>query len=101
VLVIVGVIVINVLAENALSPMLMGRGLSISPTVLFIGFIFWAWLLGGPGAFLAAPLTIFLILMLDTFPETRWLANVMGMGAPEPDAPEPEGPAVEPTEHPA
>ena len=102
ILVILGVIVINVLAENALSPMLMGRGLSISPTVLFIGFIFWAWLLGGPGAFLAAPLTIFLILMLDTFPETRWLANVMGMGAPEPEAPEPEEqPAIEPTEHPA
>ena len=101
VLVIVGVIVINVLAENALSPMLMGRGLSISPTVLFIGFIFWAWLLGGPGAFLAAPLTIFLILMLDTFPETRWLASVMGMGGPGPDAPVPEEGAVEPTEHPA
>ena len=83
ILVIVGVIVINILAENALSPMLMGRGLSISPTVLFIGFIFWAWLLGGPGAFLAAPMTIFLILMLDSFPETRWLANVMGMGEPE------------------
>jgi AI-2 transport protein TqsA len=83
ILVIVGVIVINVLAENALSPMLMGRGLSISPTVLFIGFIFWAWLLGGPGAFLAAPLTIFLILMLDTFPETRWLASVMGIGGSE------------------
>jgi AI-2 transport protein TqsA len=98
VLVIVGVIVINVLAENALSPMLMGRGLSISPTVLFIGFIFWAWLLGGPGAFLAAPLTIFLILMLDTFPETRWLAAVMGMGGPGPDAPVPEEGAVEPTE---
>jgi AI-2 transport protein TqsA len=107
VLVIVGVIVINVLAENALSPMLMGRGLSISPTVLFIGFLFWAWLLGGPGAFLAAPLTIFLILMLDTFPETRWLANVMGMGAPDPEAPDAETPdpgeppAIEPNEHPA
>ena len=100
VLVIVGVIIINVLAENLLSPMLMGRGLSISPTVLFIGFLFWAWLLGGPGAFLAAPLTIFLILMLDTFPETRWLANVMGIGGPEPEATE-EPPAVEPTEHPA
>ena len=36
-LVIAGVIVINILAENALSPMLMGRGLSISPTVLFWG----------------------------------------------------------------
>jgi AI-2 transport protein TqsA len=94
-LVIAGVIVINILAENALSPMLMGRGLSISPTVLFLGFIFWAWLLGGPGAFLAAPLTIFLILMLDTFPETRWLANVMGMGAPEPEAPTPDEEEVE------
>ena len=100
-LVIAGVIVINVLAENALSPMLMGRGLSISPTVLFLGFIFWAWLLGGPGAFLAAPLTIFLILMLDTFPETRWLANVMGMGGPDPEAPDPEEPAIGPTERPS
>jgi AI-2 transport protein TqsA len=90
VLVIVGVIVINILAENALSPMLMGRGLSLSPTVLFIGFIFWAWLLGGPGAFLAAPLTIFLVLMLDTFPETRWLASVMGAGPPDSEVPAPE-----------
>jgi AI-2 transport protein TqsA len=100
-LVIAGVAVINILAENAVSPMLMGRGLSISPTVLFLGFIFWAWLLGGPGAFLAAPLTIFLILMLETFPETRWLANVMGMGGPEPDGPDPEEPAIGPTERPS
>lgn len=99
VLVVAGVTVINILAENALSPMLMGRGLSISPTVLFLGFIFWAWLLGGPGAFLAAPLTIFLILMLGTFPETQWLANVMGIGGPDPEAP--EEPAVGPTERPS
>jgi AI-2 transport protein TqsA len=90
VLAIVGVILINILAENALSPMLMGRGLSLSPTILFIGFIFWAWLLGGPGAFLAAPLTIFLVLMLDTFPETRWLASVMGAGPPDSDVAAPE-----------
>src|SRR5215217_4638597 len=96
-LVIVGVVVINILAENVLSPMLMGRGLSLSPTVLFIGFIFWAWLLGGPGAFLAAPLTIFVVLMLDTFPETRWLAAVMGMSAPDPDVPAPEEEVVERT----
>jgi len=94
-LVIAGVIVINILAENALSPMLMGRGLSLSPTVLFLGFIFWAWLLGGPGAFLAAPLTIFLVLMLGTFPETRWLAAVMGMSAPDPDDPTPDEDEVE------
>jgi AI-2 transport protein TqsA len=97
-LVIAGVTVINILAENAVSPMLMGRGLSISPTVLFIGFIFWAWLLGRPGAFLAAPLTIFLVLMLDTFPETRWLASVMGMGGPDSEDPEDPTPDEEEVE---
>jgi predicted PurR-regulated permease PerM len=39
-------------------------------------------LLGGPGAFLALPMTLFVAVMLDTFPETRWLANVVGVSAP-------------------
>jgi AI-2 transport protein TqsA len=100
-LVILGVVVINVVAENLLSPMLMGRGLSLSPTVLFVGFIFWAWLLGGSGAFLAAPLTIFVALIFQTFPETRWIASLMVVGAPgseetDTDVPPPEGPVVEP-----
>jgi AI-2 transport protein TqsA len=77
VLVIAGVTVINILAENVLSPTLMSRGLSISPTIVFLSFVFWAWLLGGPGAFLALPITLFVAVMLDTFPETRWLANLM------------------------
>src|SRR5829696_2690155 len=88
-LVIAGVIVINVLAENLVSPMLMGRGLSLSPTFLFIGFIFWAFILGGPGAFLAAPLTIFVALMLGSFPGTRWLASLMSVDAPGVEAPVP------------
>jgi AI-2 transport protein TqsA len=81
-LVALGFTVINVLAENALSPILMGRGLSLSPTLVFLSFIFWIWLLGAPGAFLAMPLTLFVVVMLSTYPEARWLASLMGM--PEP-----------------
>jgi predicted PurR-regulated permease PerM len=81
-LVISGVTIINILAENVLSPM-MSRELSISPTVVFLSFIFWAWLLGGPGAFLALPITLFVAVMLDTFPETRWLANLVGISSPD------------------
>jgi AI-2 transport protein TqsA len=101
-LVAAGVTVINVLAENLLSPMMMGRGLNLSPTVVFLSFILWAWLLGGPGAFLAVPITLFVAVMFDTFPETRWLASIIGVsgantgtvggaasGDPTPDA-EPE-----------
>jgi AI-2 transport protein TqsA len=94
VLVIAGVTVINLLAENVLSPMMMGRGLNISPTIVFLSFIFWAWLLGGPGAFLALPITLFVIVMFDTFPETRWLASIMGVSGRGTDA---AGGAVAPT----
>jgi AI-2 transport protein TqsA len=93
VLVIAGVIVINILAENVLSPMMMGRGLNISPTIVFLSFIFWAWLLGGPGAFLALPITLFVAVMFDTFPETRWLANLIGVSSPDPGAPAPDAEA--------
>ena len=79
IVVIVAVVVVNVLAENVLSPVLMGRGLDLSPTVVFLSFVFWAWLLGGPGAFLALPLTLFVAIMLGSFPETRWLASLMGL----------------------
>jgi AI-2 transport protein TqsA len=88
-LVIAGVVVINILAENVLSPTLMGRGLNLSPTVVFLSFIFWAWLLGGPGAFLAVPITLFVAVMFDTFPETRWLAKIIGVSGPDTDAPAP------------
>src|SRR5215212_6599807 len=91
-LVIAGVVVINILAENAVSPMLMGRGLSLSPTFLFIGFLFWAFILGGPGAFLAAPLTIFVALMLGSFPGTRWVASLMAGGDPAREAPDNDAP---------
>jgi AI-2 transport protein TqsA len=79
ILVVVGVQVVNGLAENALAPYLMGRGLSLSPTVVFFSFIFWIFLLGAPGAFLAMPLTLFVVVMLSTYPEARWLASLMGM----------------------
>src|SRR5215218_1167715 len=93
VMVIVGVIVINILAENVLSPMLMGRGLNISPTIVFLSFVFWAWLLGGPGAFLALPITLFVAIMFDTFPETRWLASLIGVSSPDPGASAPDAEA--------
>jgi AI-2 transport protein TqsA len=88
VLVILGVVVINQLAEYGLDPFLLSRGLQLSPAVVFLSFTLWAWLLGAPGAFLAMPITLLLAAMFDTFPETRWLAGLMttspATGAPAP-----------------
>jgi len=87
-LVILGVIVINQLAEYGLDPFLLSRGLQLSPAVVFLSFTLWAWLLGAPGAFLAIPITLLLAAMFDTFPETRWLSSLMTT-RPAADAPAP------------
>ena len=88
VLAILGVVVINQLAEYGLDPFLLSRGLQLSPAIVFLSFTLWAWLLGAPGAFLAMPITLLLAAMFDTYPETRWLAGLM-MIRPAADAPPP------------
>lgn len=67
-------IVINGISENILQPMVMGKSLSVSPSVVFLSAMFWVFILGGPGAFLAMPLTLTLILFMQNFSETRSLA---------------------------
>jgi AI-2 transport protein TqsA len=70
-------VVINGISENLVQPMVMGKGLSISPTAVFLSVMFWMFILGGPGAFLAMPLTLALILFMRNFTETRGFAAML------------------------
>jgi len=87
IVVILLMVVINAVAENIVAPMVMGKGLSISPIVVFLSFIFWMFILGGSGAFIAMPLTLAIILFMRSFEETRKLVSTVII-VPEPD-PEP------------
>ncbi len=74
-----GYIAINSAIDYIVAPRMLGRGLNLSPLVTFIAVVFWAWILGAPGAFLALPLTLAIKkLVLEQFEETRWLAAVIG-----------------------
>lgn len=70
-------IVINSLTENVVQPLVMGKGLSVSPIVVFMSCVVWVNILGGLGAFVAMPLTLALILFMRNFEETRGLAEIM------------------------
>ena len=48
----------NVLSDNVVKPKVMGEGLGISPLVIMISFLVWAYILGPMGALLAVPITI-------------------------------------------
>jgi AI-2 transport protein TqsA len=57
-LVIIGYVVLNFVAENVIKPRTMKARLDISPLLTILSVIFWSWVLGPPGTILAVPLTI-------------------------------------------
>jgi len=78
ILVVVGAVVLNLLVENVLEPSYTGKKLRLSPTVVFISFFLWGWLLGPVGALLSMPITVMLMLVLSQNENTKWLANIIG-----------------------
>lgn len=77
-LVVAGYLFINTLIGSVLEPRIMGRGLGLSTLAVFIGLLFWGWLFGTIGMFLAVPLTVTLLIALDASPHTRALAILLG-----------------------
>ena len=68
-----GYVLINGSVQNIIQPRMMGDRLHISPVVVFVSLFVWGWLLGGIGAILAVPLTMMILIVLDSFDPTRWL----------------------------
>ena len=76
-LVVVGFTLINVAQDYLLQPRMMGAELNLSPLVVFLSVVVWAWILGASGALLAVPLTVGLVAILDASPSTRAVAALM------------------------
>ncbi len=66
-------LITNVTVSNILEPKLMGHGLGLSPMLIFFSLIFWGWVLGITGMFLAVPLTMTLKIAFDSAEHTKWL----------------------------
>lgn len=77
IIVVVLMVVINTICENIVAPMIMGRGLSVSPIVVFLSFLFWMFILGGSGALIAMPLTLGILLFMRSFEETATLVKAV------------------------
>ncbi|WP_440948068.1 AI-2E family transporter [Methanosarcina sp. T3] len=75
--VLVGVTIINALVENVLFPSIAGKGLKLSPTIVFLSLFYWSFILGAAGALIAVPLTIVVKIILESSEETRWMAKLM------------------------
>jgi predicted PurR-regulated permease PerM len=88
-IVVVGYVVINGGVQNFIQPKLMGAGLNLSPLVVVLSLFFWTWVLGPMGALLAVPLTMIVKdVILDSYDDTRGLADLMSAGSPSKPAPD-------------
>jgi len=86
VLVVVGYALINLAQDQLLQPVVMGSQLNLSPLVVFIAVVVWAWILGPAGALLAVPLTVGLVMIIEAFPSSRGLAGLFRNSVePQPD----------------
>ena len=80
-----GFIVVNLVMGNVIEPRLMGKGLDLSPLVVFVSLVLWGWVLGPVGMLLSIPLTIMIKIALESQHETRWISIMLGgTNPPEP-----------------
>ena len=93
-LVALGYLVANTVIGSILETRIIGRGLGISALAVFLSLLFWGWVLGTVGVFLAVPLTMALIVALEASPQTRPIAILLGPEVTQKPEPEEETSAV-------
>jgi AI-2 transport protein TqsA len=76
-IVLVAYLVINMIQDQFLQPIVMGSELNLSPLVVFIAVVVWAWILGAAGALMAVPLTVGLLAIMETYPASRPYAALL------------------------
>jgi AI-2 transport protein TqsA len=67
-------------SASVVEPMIIGNAVGVSPLVILGSLAFWGLLWGIPGMFLAVPLTVVAILVMDHFDQTRPVAKLLKGG---------------------
>ena len=69
---------LNTIEGYVVTPMVMGRKLTLNTPVLFIGLLLWWWVWGMAGALLAVPIMATLKIVADRIPSLAPLADFLG-----------------------
>lgn len=60
------------------TPMILGQRLRLNPVVILLGLLFWGWLWGIAGAFLAVPLLVALKILSEHLPRLEPVSEFLG-----------------------
>ena len=79
-LTVLGAYGVSEIAANSLEPIVYGRTIGVSSIGLLVSAMFWTWLWGGLGLFLATPLTVCLVVAGKYVPSLSFLNTMLGEG---------------------
>ncbi|MCA8996058.1 MAG: AI-2E family transporter [Planctomycetaceae bacterium] len=65
------------LEGNVITPAILGRSMSLNPILVLLSLVFWGWLWGVSGAFLAVPMLAVAKIICERFEKTEPLAVLM------------------------
>jgi predicted PurR-regulated permease PerM len=68
---------VQVLFGGVLEPVFMGKSFSINIITILVMLMLWGYIWGIPGMIMAIPLTVFLKIILEQFPQTKVIANLI------------------------
>lgn len=73
------VFLINVVEGQILTPMIIGKRLSLSPVVVFIAVVFWGWIWGIVGALIAIPITAAINVVCQHIEPLKPISDFIGL----------------------
>lgn len=71
------IIMVQVIFGSILEPIFMGKSFSINIIAVLVMLMFWGYIWGIPGMIMSIPITVFLKIILEQFPNTKVLASLL------------------------
>jgi predicted PurR-regulated permease PerM len=71
-------LLIHLLESNFVTPILLGKRLTLNPVAIFVSLIFWVWLWGIPGALLSVPILVCIKIICDRIPSISYFGELIG-----------------------
>jgi predicted PurR-regulated permease PerM len=74
---ILSITMVQVLFGGILEPIFMGKSFSINVITILVMLMLWGFIWGIPGLIMSIPITVFVKIILEQYPKTKTIANLM------------------------
>lgn len=79
---ILSIAMVQVIFGSILEPIFMGKSFSINIIAVLVMLMFWGFIWGIPGMIMSIPITVFLKIILEQFPNTKIIASLLSGKSP-------------------